>query len=245
MLLRSITKHVKDQNWFAVALDFFIVVAGILIAFQITNWNEGRGEASRERVLLERLHGDFVQIIAFGNTVVPGSEAQPAATSGIIRAIRTDTPPEDTVHFHGLINISNQVFAPMPPSATFNELVSTGELSRISNQAIRIIISDYEFGRSGDLNLLDKHLDNRDNRAISSAIRFSTHDTDYRESMVSVSYDWERLKDAEPDLQIMLRTQLLRLAWQRRALTAAENALDLIEAELGLPPSKKINPEGT
>jgi len=25
MRLRSLTKHVKDQNWFAVALDFFIV----------------------------------------------------------------------------------------------------------------------------------------------------------------------------------------------------------------------------
>ena len=42
MLLRRITKHVKGQNWFAVALDFFIVVVGILIAFQITNWNETR-----------------------------------------------------------------------------------------------------------------------------------------------------------------------------------------------------------
>jgi hypothetical protein len=42
MILRSITKHVKDQNWFAVFLDFFIVVVGILIAFQITNWNEAR-----------------------------------------------------------------------------------------------------------------------------------------------------------------------------------------------------------
>jgi hypothetical protein len=59
MLLRSITKHVKDQNWFAVALDFFIVVAGILIAFQITNWNEGRAENSLERGYLIRLHEDF------------------------------------------------------------------------------------------------------------------------------------------------------------------------------------------
>ncbi|MFT6732416.1 MAG: hypothetical protein ACJAS9_000596 [Polaribacter sp.] len=39
MLLRSVTKHVKDQNWFAVVLDFVMVVAGILIAFQITNWS--------------------------------------------------------------------------------------------------------------------------------------------------------------------------------------------------------------
>lgn len=42
MLLRSLTKHVKDQNWFAVALDFFIVVLGILLAFQITNWSTAR-----------------------------------------------------------------------------------------------------------------------------------------------------------------------------------------------------------
>ena len=40
MRLRSLTKHIREQNWFAVALDFFIVVVGILIAFQITNWNE-------------------------------------------------------------------------------------------------------------------------------------------------------------------------------------------------------------
>lgn len=50
MLLRNITKHVKDQNWFAVSIDFFIVVAGILIALQITNWSEARRE-----------HGDLAE----------------------------------------------------------------------------------------------------------------------------------------------------------------------------------------
>ena len=44
MLLRRITKHVKDQNWFAVALDFTIVVVGILIAFQISSMSERRDE---------------------------------------------------------------------------------------------------------------------------------------------------------------------------------------------------------
>ncbi|MCA8900757.1 MAG: hypothetical protein KDA53_05850 [Hyphomonas sp.] len=42
MFLRRVTAHVKTQNWFAVVLDFVIVVLGILIAFQITNWNDGR-----------------------------------------------------------------------------------------------------------------------------------------------------------------------------------------------------------
>ena len=34
MLLRRITQHVKDQNWFAVAVDFVIVVIGVLPRFE-------------------------------------------------------------------------------------------------------------------------------------------------------------------------------------------------------------------
>ena len=34
MILRRLTKHVKDQNWFAVALNFCIVVLDIQLAFQ-------------------------------------------------------------------------------------------------------------------------------------------------------------------------------------------------------------------
>ena len=59
MLLRSITKHVKDQNWFAVFLDFFIVVVGILIAFQITNWSEARSENNLKSLVESRLIADF------------------------------------------------------------------------------------------------------------------------------------------------------------------------------------------
>ena len=35
MLLRSITKHVQDQNWFAIGIDFFIVVVGVFIGMQV------------------------------------------------------------------------------------------------------------------------------------------------------------------------------------------------------------------
>ena len=60
MILRRLTKHVKDQNWFAVVLDFLIVVAGILIAFQITNWSAARQDnliyqQARTRVIEEAI----------------------------------------------------------------------------------------------------------------------------------------------------------------------------------------------
>lgn len=35
MILRNITKHVSDQNWFAVLIDFLIVVVGVIIGDSI------------------------------------------------------------------------------------------------------------------------------------------------------------------------------------------------------------------
>ena len=42
MRLRSISKNLKEQNWFAVLLDFFIVVSGVFIGIQLGNWNDAR-----------------------------------------------------------------------------------------------------------------------------------------------------------------------------------------------------------
>ena len=42
MILRRITEHVKSQNWFAVWLDFIIVVVGVFFGIQIGNWNASR-----------------------------------------------------------------------------------------------------------------------------------------------------------------------------------------------------------
>lgn len=46
MLLRRLTTHVEDQNWFAVVLDFLIVVFGVFIGIQVGNLNENRQQSA-------------------------------------------------------------------------------------------------------------------------------------------------------------------------------------------------------
>ena len=54
MILRRITQHVKEQNWFAVALDFIIVVLGIWVALKVGEWTEARrDQAELDRVSVE------------------------------------------------------------------------------------------------------------------------------------------------------------------------------------------------
>ena len=76
MLLRSLTKHVKDQNWFAVVLDFLIVVAGVYIGIQVANWNGERIESERRTQIVDSLitnlddsnnfQFDFIRVIEAG-----------------------------------------------------------------------------------------------------------------------------------------------------------------------------------
>ena len=55
MLLRRITKHVQNQNWFAVVIDFLIVVVGVFIGIQVANLNAVKQADNKEAVKLELL----------------------------------------------------------------------------------------------------------------------------------------------------------------------------------------------
>lgn len=61
MLVRRISQHVKDQNWFAVFLDFFIVIVGILIAFQIDSWADQRSLEKAATASLTMLLDDLAR----------------------------------------------------------------------------------------------------------------------------------------------------------------------------------------
>lgn len=60
MILRSITKHIKEQNWFAVLVDFLIVVVAILMAFQITTWSENQTAQAKLTRVEEVLQNDLI-----------------------------------------------------------------------------------------------------------------------------------------------------------------------------------------
>ena len=62
MLLRRIKAHIQKENWFAVSLDFSIVIVGVFIGMQVTNWNESRAEYQRETQLLQDLKSEILNL---------------------------------------------------------------------------------------------------------------------------------------------------------------------------------------
>ncbi|WP_109259472.1 hypothetical protein [Hyphobacterium indicum] len=59
MILQNISRAIREQDYYAVALEFVIVIAGVVIGFQITAWNGERVADERETALLVRLRDEL------------------------------------------------------------------------------------------------------------------------------------------------------------------------------------------
>lgn len=63
MILRRVTAHVREQAWTAIAIDLVIVVAGVFIGIQVSNWNDARTAREREQALLVDLRAELADSI--------------------------------------------------------------------------------------------------------------------------------------------------------------------------------------
>jgi hypothetical protein len=144
MILRRIVEHAKTQNWFAVTLDFFIVVMGVFIGIEVAGWNQARQDRQEERRYYGQLLVDLRRDLeTFSRTerltdmydddaqlVIDrlGGEAQPQASLGQMAT---------AIHRAGWIYI------PYPSRGTYNELVSTGNLGLLRNVELKTDIANY------------------------------------------------------------------------------------------------------
>jgi hypothetical protein len=59
MILRRIIAHFRKQEWTAIAIDFVIVVVGVFVGIQVSNWNGEQADRRRGAEYVERLSRDM------------------------------------------------------------------------------------------------------------------------------------------------------------------------------------------
>jgi hypothetical protein len=67
MILRRLTANLRAQNWTAIAIDFGIVVIGVFLGIQASNWNQGRLERRETRELLHQLSPELRRLADFSS----------------------------------------------------------------------------------------------------------------------------------------------------------------------------------
>ncbi|MFL6763997.1 MAG: hypothetical protein ACJ8FO_02240 [Sphingomicrobium sp.] len=68
MIVRRLTKNLQAQNWTAVTIDFLIVVIGVFVGVQASNWNQARLNKHETQHLLRRIEPEIDQILTFAAT---------------------------------------------------------------------------------------------------------------------------------------------------------------------------------
>jgi hypothetical protein len=100
MILRRVMEHVKTQNWFAVAIDFVIVVTGVFIGIQVSNWNEVRKEGADRQLYIAQLIGDLEEIERRAKHTAQQYANRALAANRVMEFLRSErAAPDDPEQF--------------------------------------------------------------------------------------------------------------------------------------------------
>ena len=144
MLLRRVIEHIMTQNWTAVVLDFVIVVVGVFIGIQVSNWNAARVESADAEAYLVRLHEDVTNDIgalqkrmAFWEEVIDYGEV---AIRFLEHGDLGDQSEWDVfVAFYQ----ASQIWKYEASDPTYEELKGAGNLALIQGNALRQALVEY------------------------------------------------------------------------------------------------------
>ncbi len=142
MILRSVTKHVTDQNWFAVFLDLLIVVVGVFIGIQVSNWNEEMAGNKQAGVLLSRLYEDLNnEQKAFNSSLNYRAIVRNYGMTAI-DALNGENSVNDEAFVIGAYQVS-QIGRISSYRATYSEMLSTGQINLIRSEELKSMIFGY------------------------------------------------------------------------------------------------------
>ncbi len=136
MLLRRVTKHVRAQNWTAITLDFLIVVVGIFVGLQVSNWNDARVLRAEEGLLLSRLSADF-EVIDHRLKSHIDEYFQNMVSIEFVNHVLESNAAIDSTDFRTKLDRVMSVTAPPNRSATFAEMASAGKVDLVHNDSLR------------------------------------------------------------------------------------------------------------
>lgn len=136
MILRRVTALLREQNWTAIWIEFVLLVAGVFLGIQVSNWNEDREIRDKAQVFTARLTDDlrneawgYEWLIKYSHETNVNQRRVLDAMAGeinladeqfVISAYRA-TQYKETTRYR----------------ATYDELLSTGSIGLIADQEMR------------------------------------------------------------------------------------------------------------
>jgi hypothetical protein len=144
MILHSIAKSVRDQNWSVIFIELLVVIIGLVLAFQVDRWWEERNERSREQDYITRLIGevqDDIDQIRFAKDL---AEVRQGFGDLLLEVIADPVIAEQQpAMFLVAVAQAAFTFSPSLTSHTLEDLRSTGNMGLIRSAEIKDALYDF------------------------------------------------------------------------------------------------------
>lgn len=147
MIIRRFTKHVTDQNWFAVGLDVIVVITGIFLGMQVTDWNEQRKERAFRAIQLGSLVDDLKLMRAslaedMENITVLKNGAKSSLKS--LEKCQLDPAAADLIQ--SSFDAYQTAPAPTIYRGAFDEMLATGTFAQLRDKKLKSSITSLYSG---------------------------------------------------------------------------------------------------
>lgn len=160
MLLRRVIEHVKAQNWTAVALDFVIVVVGVFIGIQVSNWNAARANQGIVAAHLSEIAEDLETHLGFHDKLYDSAIARIGAVDYIYdkafdrelpKVLRLsvesweipEAPPIAEEDLNVIMGSVNLIRITVGSRNGYESLINSGHLSLFKNRELARRIQQY------------------------------------------------------------------------------------------------------
>lgn len=144
MILQRLASAIRNQNWSQIITEILIVIVGIFLGLQVQAWYENQQDHIQERAFLVRLHNELQNVEASiqGYQEINFSFEKLFEEALDALAGKGDVANLDNSHCF-MISASHIYIGNSTPLPTMTELISSGQLSTISDQELRNAIANY------------------------------------------------------------------------------------------------------
>jgi len=143
MILRRLTRHLSQENWFAVILELVVIVVGLFLAFQLDRWYESQQIKSNLQAHLASLTDDFTENETRLTSAINGGEQEMEAAITLRAEIRRDNPDLSVAELNHLISQITLLPTFQAVDFAYRNLISGGMLEYLPSSDLKKELAEF------------------------------------------------------------------------------------------------------
>ncbi len=142
-ILKRLSKHLDEQNWFAIGLEILIVVISIFLGFQVTASYESRMSLGTEAIYLEELLEDFQANRSLEDETLGRLETILPQIQGLLEQSALAEPTWSAAELNAAFSNIWQMPTFYSTNRAYDNILGSGELKLLRDRELKKEISEY------------------------------------------------------------------------------------------------------